>query len=35
MIRMMGVVILLRSGHGWDNSMGFVQAHVSRVARIQ
>ena len=35
MIRMMGVIILLRSGLGLGNSLGFVQAHVSRSARFQ
>ena len=34
-IRMMGVIILLRSGLGLGNSLGFVQAHVSRFARFQ
>ena len=32
---MMGAAILFRSGLGWGNSLGFVQAHVSRVARFQ
>ena len=35
MIRMMGDLILLRSGQGLGNSLGFVQAHVSRFARFQ
>ena len=34
-IRMMGDIILLRSGQGLGNSLGFVQAHVSRFARCQ
>ena len=35
MIRMLGVMILLRSGLGLGISLGFVQAHVSRFARFQ
>ena len=35
MIRMMGDTFLLRSGLGWDNSLGFVQVHVSRDARFE
>ena len=35
LIRMMGEKILLRSGLGLGNSLGFVQAHVSRFARFQ
>ena len=34
-IRMMGDIVLLRSGLGLGNSLGFVQAHVSRFARFQ
>ena len=33
-IRMMWGTFLLRSGLGWDNSLGFVLAHVSRFARF-
>ena len=33
-IKMKGDVILLRTGLGLGNSMGFVQAHVSRFARF-
>ena len=32
MIRMSGWVVLLRSGLGSGNSLGVVQAHVSRLA---
>ena len=35
MIRKMGVIILLRSGLGLDNSLGVVQAHVSSLALFQ
>ena len=35
MIRMMEDIILLRSGQGVGNSLGFVQANVSRFARFQ
>ena len=34
-IRMMEVMFQLRSGLGLGNSLGFVQAHVSRFARFQ
>ena len=34
-IRIMVVLILLRSGLGLGDSLGFVQAHVSRFARVQ
>ena len=35
MTRMMGDIILLRSGLGLGNSLGFVQDYVSRFARFQ
>ena len=35
MIRIMEDLILFRSGLGLGNSLGFVQAHVSRFARVQ
>ena len=35
MIKLMSGQLLLRSGLGLGNSMGFVQAHVSRFARFQ
>ena len=35
MIRMVGDMFLFRTGPGWDNSLGSVQAHVSRFARVE
>ena len=35
MIRMMEDTIVIMSGLVWGNSLGFVQAHVSRFARHQ